>query len=123
MAKLGAVGAGREQRIACGKSEGCGSGGRTLCAGLPEEPGEDGGSGEGTSVPGDEVEALRAILLAELRRRPGDMSALMRKAESVSRIMVAERRLSPRKRVELERNLKIVLDNVEKMMKPESYNE
>ena len=42
-------------------------------------------SAENKPPPADEVEALQAILLAELRRRPGDLGALMRRAESMSR--------------------------------------
>ena len=89
--------------------------------GLPDEGAGEGGAGEGTSEASDEVEALRAILFAELRRRPGDMSTLTRKAEAISRIMVAEKRLSPRKRDELMANLRSVFDHFEEMMKPEDY--
>ena len=78
---------------------------------------------EEKKLPADEIEALRAILFAELRRRPGDTASLTRRAEALARIMATAKRLSPRKRIELEENLKIVLQNVERMMKEESDNE
>jgi len=47
--------------------------------------------------PSDEVESLRAGLLARLRRQPGDISMLVRSGEAVSRMLGAKHRTSPDK--------------------------
>jgi len=57
----------------------------------------------------DEHEALRGRLLRVLRRQPGDVRALLRHAESLSRMAAAEQRMSPRKREEFAGNLERVL--------------
>ena len=68
--------------------------------GLPD--GRDGEAGD--DEPWDEVDALRATLIAEPRRRPGDIAALMRKAEAVSRMIAAQDRLTPKKERRLKAN-------------------
>ena len=60
------------------------------------------------SGPADEYEALRARLLAALRRHPGDTRALTRLAASLARIAAAERRLSPRKQENLAQSFRAV---------------
>ena len=65
--------------------------------------------GEEKNGPGDEYEALRAELLKGLRRHPADVRRLIRSAEGLSRMEVALKRMSPRKREELAENLGAIL--------------
>ena len=53
----------------------------------------------------DEIEALRAILLAELRRRPGDLPTLMRRAEVIAKMIADQGRISPQRKAQVRANL------------------
>jgi hypothetical protein len=71
---------------------------------------------EENARPADEFEALRAIMLAELRRRPGDLGTLMRRAEAVTRLMVAQGRLAPAKEQQLRRNVELLAEYFDSML-------
>ncbi|HEV8573677.1 MAG TPA: hypothetical protein VGR43_03115, partial [Dehalococcoidia bacterium] len=69
--------------------------------------------------PTDEYEALRAQLLAAIRRNPGDRRTLLREATALTRIMVAEHRLSPKRMNDLSDNLAAILDRFRDIIMPE----
>jgi hypothetical protein len=60
----------------------------------------------------DEIDALRAILLKELRRRPGDIPSLMRRAEVVARMIGDQGRISPHRKAHLQANLMQLMDGL-----------
>ena len=67
------------------------------------------GGGEKTG-PRDELEALRADLLAKIRRQPADTRTLTRGAEALTRMRASERRLSLARGEELRKNISNVMD-------------
>ena len=70
--------------------------------------------------PEDEYEALRERLLARLRRQPADKRSLFRIARALSRIMAAERRISPPKGEELAERFRAVFESVRDQLFPET---
>jgi hypothetical protein len=66
----------------------------------------------------DELAALQGRLLRALRRQPGDVWALMRHAESLSRMAVAAHRMSPRASKDLSDNLAAVLNRFGDLIVP-----
>jgi len=76
-------------------------------------------AGEAQGGPADEFEALRARLLTRMRRQPGDMRALMRSAEGLSRMAAAERRLSPKRKGELSAGFRKVLNSIPGILPPD----
>jgi hypothetical protein len=66
----------------------------------------------------DEHEALRRRLRKALRRHPGDVRALLRHAESLSRMAAAEHRISPRASKDLSDNLAAVLNRFGDLIVP-----
>jgi len=81
----------------------------------PEQP-ESGP--EDPDGPEDEYEALRADLLIQMRRRPADRGSLLRHAESLSRIMAAQHRMSPKPTKDLSDNLAAVLNRFGDLIVP-----
>jgi len=69
--------------------------------------------------PADEFEALRARLLTRMRRQPGDMRALMRSAEGLSRMAAAEKRLSPKRKGELSAGFQRLLGTLLEILPPD----
>ncbi len=69
-------------------------------------------------APADEYEALRAQLLAALRRQPGETKALMRKLVELSRLEASTGRVSARKRERLAANLEVILSRFGDLIVP-----
>lgn len=68
---------------------------------------------EGSGVqPSDEVEMLRARLLARIRRQPGDMAMLVRSGEAVWRMLGAKHRMSPNQGRDLAAKFQAVFDSL-----------
>jgi len=80
-------------------------------------------SGEMGPGPPDEIEALRAILLAELRRRPGDLPTLMRKAEVIAKMIADQGRISPQRKAQMRANVMQLFDQMGITLKPEEEGE
>jgi hypothetical protein len=75
--------------------------------------------GEDRRGPADEYEALQARLFTALRRHPGDTRVLLQIAGALSRMTVAEGRLSPKKKQQLSDNLAAVLERFGDIILPE----
>ena len=69
---------------------------------------EEGGGGE----PGDEIDALRGKLIAELRRRPGDIPSLIRRSEVIARMIADQGRISPQRRARMEEGIRRLFQNL-----------
>jgi hypothetical protein len=64
----------------------------------------EGEAGAGGGTAGSEIDALREMLIADLRRRPADIATLMRKAEVVARMIADQGRLSPQRKALIRAN-------------------